>query len=174
MPTIIKVEPTEDITSPIQCFSLPDGVYDGPFTALSYVEPATNIEIRSINVDGEEKVISSALYSAIRYLRYPEAARYLWIDSLCIETPGASQDPLESLRCQRAVYESASEIAVWLGDPHNATPQGFICAESCARFERLSITPASVEILVGNGILDPAWASLPLLFSLPWWDWARI
>src|SRR5436853_6511842 len=61
-----------------------------PFEALSYTwGDASSRQL--ISLDGCEFSVAANLGIALRYLRYPEDTRYIWIDALCINQDDVSE-----------------------------------------------------------------------------------
>jgi hypothetical protein len=89
------------------------------YEALSYTwdKPVDGhpVPLKHIFVNGKEFMVSTGLYVALTYLRYPETKRILWIDALCIDQDNF-QERSEQVQLMRSIYGSASRVIVWLGE----------------------------------------------------------
>ncbi|EQB43487.1 hypothetical protein CGLO_17840 [Colletotrichum gloeosporioides Cg-14] len=95
---------------------------DGPeeYEALSYVWGSAS-DTRPIAVQKKAKNITVNLETALRHLRYPDRARMLWVDVLCIDQENV-QERNQQVRRMSDIYSSATQVVVWLGP---ATLMGF-------------------------------------------------
>ncbi|KAF2651307.1 HET-domain-containing protein, partial [Lophiostoma macrostomum CBS 122681] len=129
----------------------------GGYEALSYCwgPPDTSAEIM---LNGAHYHVSSALKAALNHLRWMKQPRRLWIDALCIEQ-GQKEEKLHQVAQMRSVYESASQVLVWIGTPTKDTVAGMelinrIATSSSRYYSRangftLSDVPMSLDSLVG-------------------------
>ncbi|PPJ56525.1 hypothetical protein CBER1_03888 [Cercospora berteroae] len=69
----------------------------------------------TIVISGHTVPIGGNLYNALRRLRYPDRARRLWIDALCI-----NQDDIPErngqVQSMETIYSHCSKVLVWLGE----------------------------------------------------------
>lgn len=93
----------------------PDG-----YEALSYVWGDSS-DTRTITVQQTVKNVTVNLEAALRHLRYPDRARMLWVDVLCIDQENV-QERNQQVRWMSDIYSSATQVVVWLGP---ATSVGF-------------------------------------------------
>lgn len=91
-----------------------------PYHALSYTW-GLNLLQESINVvdpiDGSIKSlpITKSLCSALRHLRDPIQARWLWVDGVCIDQSNP-KERAHQVSQMRLVYSAAERVIIWLGD----------------------------------------------------------
>lgn len=84
------------------------------YEALSYVwgDPSRELPMES---DGKHLFITRTLDVALRRLRFPQEARMIWIDQICI-----NQDDLDEraqqVQLMKSIYSNAKRVLVWLGD----------------------------------------------------------
>lgn len=87
------------------------------YEALSYVWGALEGD-RPITCDGDELLITPNCRDAIVHLRRRFRVRTLWIDSICIDqrkAPDSTQERNHQVKQMGVVYQSASQVLVWLG-----------------------------------------------------------
>ena len=81
--------------------------------ALSYVW-GTSPRDQIMKLSRRSILITETLHCALHYLRDPYAARYFWIDQICI-----NQDDIEERGSQvtlmRHIYSSATYVVAWFG-----------------------------------------------------------
>ena len=83
------------------------------YSALSYVW-GSSIPKHNLSIDGSLLKLRQNLFDAIRRLRM-RGTTYIWIDAICIN----QEDPQErssQVVLMRRIYESASEVLVYLGE----------------------------------------------------------
>jgi hypothetical protein len=83
------------------------------YKALSYVWVDTAKKI-PIKLDGRGFHVTSNLESALRYLRYPQVARRLWVDAICINQADVVERSVQVVR-MRTIYRLAQAVLIWLG-----------------------------------------------------------
>lgn len=91
------------------------------YEALSYTWRSSDPEEEAIveNRSEESPTISSLrlggnLACALRHLRYPQKARTLWIDAICINQSNLEERE-EQVARMSSIYQNASRVVVWLG-----------------------------------------------------------
>jgi Heterokaryon incompatibility protein (HET) len=73
-----------------------------------------------ILVDGQLWLVSANLVEALRYLRYPDRERVLWIDALSINqdsSADALREREHQIQLMKYVYSMACHVVVWMGVP---------------------------------------------------------
>jgi hypothetical protein len=85
------------------------------FEALSYVWGSQANPVQIV-VDGENKVVTSNLASALHYLRNDEKERVMWVDAVCINQSDLDEQSSQVQLMQR-IYSGASQVVVWQGPP---------------------------------------------------------
>lgn len=177
MPRPVQLKPGLDAHSQIECVTIPGGAHDLEYTALSYTVPAEDQHQYTITIDGVRHGVSDVLHSALRHVGQGQSgdSPIMWIDPICLDPGNAPQDPLSSLTSQKIIYDNASKIAVWLGEPRQTTPAWFSAMESFTRHGGARSTPKDLlEVMFGNQLFSRTWAWMQPLFRLPWWHWARL
>lgn len=106
----------DDIEVDLEVVDLNDQLPDRPtYDALSYVWGSPKLS-NTIYVGKEKETvkITANLDEAIRYMRYPDRSRTMWIDGLCID-----QQNIEERGRQVAymcyIFCGATRVIVWLG-----------------------------------------------------------
>ncbi|KAI0428731.1 heterokaryon incompatibility protein-domain-containing protein [Xylaria sp. FL1042] len=121
-----------------------------PFEAISYTWG--NPERRTpIVVAGETFKVTVNLASALRYLRYPDRPRVIWVDALCID----QRNTLEvnnQVRHMVNIYASATGVLAWLGPSDSSILQAFDALRTISEV----ITPEEITALTA-------------LFQRPYW-----
>ncbi|KAF3808548.1 Heterokaryon incompatibility protein 6 [Colletotrichum gloeosporioides] len=90
------------------------------YEALSYVWGSAS-DTRPITLQQTAKNVTMNLEAALRHLRYPDRARMLWVDVLCIDQENV-QERNQQVRWMSDIYSTATQVVVWLGP---ATSVGF-------------------------------------------------
>jgi hypothetical protein len=120
---------------PIRCLfrlvALTPTAQQFPYEALSYVwGPAANLSV--ITVNAELFWIRRNLYEALRYLRYPEKTRLLWVDTICINQTDVLERS-QQVMLQPRIYGGATGVLAWLGEPNDNSEVAFELVEKWAR-----------------------------------------
>ncbi|KAF7945151.1 hypothetical protein EAE96_009930 [Botrytis aclada] len=103
---------SEDIYCTLATVSLID---EPVYEALSYVwgDPTSKCDI---NLQGVSFPVTTNLESALRYLRYRNLPRVLWIDALCINQKDVSERNSQ-VKYMGTIYSKSSIVLAWLGEP---------------------------------------------------------
>lgn len=109
----------------------------GEFEAVSYCWGQRD-NSREITLNGTPFRISSSLESTLRYLRQAIDSRRLWIDAISIDQK-QNEEKLHQVAQMRSIYESASQVLVWLGPPSDNSDAGFDL------MEKIATRPSHVE-----------------------------
>jgi hypothetical protein len=83
------------------------------YDALSYVW-GTEISSLAVTVNGRVLKVTTNLEIALRYLRYKDTMRALWIDAICINQR-IPDERYHQVRLMGDIYSSARHVIVWLG-----------------------------------------------------------
>jgi hypothetical protein len=83
------------------------------YEALSYVWGDPD-DTKEIKICGEPFYATLNLESALRYLRYRDRERIIWVDAICINQADHSERSCQVLQMGR-IYQQAEEVLVWLG-----------------------------------------------------------
>ena len=87
------------------------------YKALSYVWGDINSK-ESLVLNGATCLITKNLDIALRHLQHEDSPEPLWVDSLCINQED-NDEKSEQVQRMKSIYESASEVIVWLGPSAN-------------------------------------------------------
>ncbi|KAH8807390.1 ankyrin repeat-containing domain protein, partial [Xylogone sp. PMI_703] len=104
-------------TDEIQCEIFETFLHDTegvPYDALSYTWGSTE-RSTEIGLNGQTAQVTQNLHMALRYLRYNEQDRILWIDAVCIDQ-GNHRERGHQVGQMRFVYECANQVIIWLGE----------------------------------------------------------
>ncbi|KLU91268.1 hypothetical protein MAPG_09789, partial [Magnaporthiopsis poae ATCC 64411] len=123
-------------------------------------EPRYQVLIRKGD-ERHEKEASPSLVWALRYLRYPNRDRVLWIDALCIDQKNV-EEKNHQVQMMSQIYSYADSVCIWLGldDRNTRMAIKFIQREilKLEQFDALCQDPANSQ----------KWQSLLLLMQKPW------
>ena len=159
---VFTLLPASEFSSPlrgrltIQSFSPRPIAYE----ALSYVWGEQGGD-ETLEVDCMPLAITSNLSLALRYLRYANRSRDLWIDAVCINQD-SPEDKSREVRKMRQIYSSASRVLIWLGEED--IEKGIAINE--------------LKLLAQNGFdhsinfkeAHHIWAKVGVLTRCPWWS----
>jgi Heterokaryon incompatibility protein (HET) len=111
---LLVIEPgTQD--SEIRCLILQNSLTNNPiYEALSYTwgDPTKTHALRC----GSKRIgVTANLHSALRYLRWPDFRRTLWVDAICINQKDVSEKTQQVQR-MREIYAQAAAVLIWLGE----------------------------------------------------------
>ncbi|KAI4866215.1 heterokaryon incompatibility protein-domain-containing protein [Hypoxylon rubiginosum] len=122
---IIRVDPSSRFNEPVVCALLEadviihdglgvveeDGPREVPYEALSYTWGAP-VFSHPVQINGIEFFITKNLDSALRHLRLPDAARYLWVDAICINQFDVKEKSIQVGR-MFSIYQKARRVVAW-------------------------------------------------------------
>lgn len=181
MPQLIQLNSGSGAHSRIECVTIHGGGRENEYTALSYKVSPEDPHQHTITIDGVRHGVSDVLYSALSHFGQSNDSITMWIDPICLIPDHAPQDPLSSLTIQKAIYDNASKVAIWLGEPQETASSWFGAVEAfntVAAFKNhgkaRSIAQELMEILWEIELFAPVWARMQPLFRLPWWHWANV
>ncbi|KAH7348530.1 heterokaryon incompatibility protein-domain-containing protein [Rhexocercosporidium sp. MPI-PUGE-AT-0058] len=131
---------------------------DNEYEALSYVwgeETQTRI---TIQVNDGSLEIGPSLHCALRFLRHPKEARFLWVDAISINQSSFQERSTQvPLMCE--IYRNATSTICFLGPEIATTRAMFIMLEKLAE--------ESKTINNGDNLLDRADTGLAFVGELP-------
>jgi hypothetical protein len=161
---------TED--EPIECYleHYPVGSAK-PYLALSYVWGITENPGR-ILLDGCAFQVTANLGAFLKSIRHEFSTQVFWIDALCINQQDVHEKGFQ-IRLMKRVYEGASQIVIWLGDPTQNTKPAFDYfnqnyskdEELSSDMGRLRIEPERMSKEIPPDALD----GIKDLLARPWW-----
>lgn len=105
-----------DFSNDIRCTLTTVSLIDEPFyEALSYVwgNPTNRCDI---NLQDVSFPVTINLESALRYLRYRDLPRILWIDAICINQEDIPERNSQ-VKYMGTIYSKSSIVLAWLGEP---------------------------------------------------------
>lgn len=85
-----------------------------PYAALSYAW-GDDFEAQSLHLQTGSLPIRKNLFDALSALRHASKPCDLWIDAVCINARDVDERHSQ-VRCMRTIYDSATEVIVWLGE----------------------------------------------------------
>lgn len=107
--------------------------------------------------------IKKQLALALRYLRYPDRTRTLWIDAVCINQ-GDPRERSHQVQLMPDIYTRAEEVCIWLGEHDGAS-------ELAIPFVRDEIMGMqNFEILLRDTRLVEKWQALMMLMQRKWFS----
>ena len=136
------------------------------YEALSYVWGGTPGP-DTILLRGQHFPVTSNLKTALRSLRFEGRQRKLWVDALCINQEDL-QERNHQVRMMRSIYQSASQVIVWLG--HLEKTKSLI--DAVLRFaddEKLHWALPDPKGLEDENEPTNECVSVFWFFNLPWW-----
>ena len=107
--------------------------------------------------------IPANLEAALRALRYENAARYLWIDYICIDQ-GNTKERNEQVPKLNEIYGRATNVCIWLGEGNEESQK----ALHFIRTEVLSLW--DFDTLCGKLEHADHWLALINLMKRPWFS----
>jgi len=93
------------------------------YEALSYTWGSEN-NLQPIFIDGHVVQIRENLASALQHLRYEDADRKLWVDSLCINQSNIEERNHQVLR-MGSIFQRAKSVQAWLGIASDDSGEAF-------------------------------------------------
>lgn len=151
------------------------------YEALSYTwgDPTITEEI---TFNGHRKHVTANLQVALRYLRYEDRQRILWVDALCI-----NQDDIDERESQvqmmGSIYSSARQVLIWLGEETGEVKGAFqvmkrleasFAALHSKRYvsNRVPLLDSTLEALFPTSMLGPnfEWKPVIGLLQRPWFQ----
>ncbi|KAI3317792.1 ankyrin repeat-containing domain protein [Xylariaceae sp. AK1471] len=86
---------------------------DVPYEALSYTWGGTEKPAK-ITLGGSTAQVTYNLDTALRYLRFENRDRILWIDAICIDQDNEKERG-HQVGQMRRIYQNAEKVLIWLG-----------------------------------------------------------
>lgn len=107
-----------DATEPLVCRLVVEDILASPaYEAVSYTwgidaSPTHETEVQVNNVKSQ---VTPNLHACLLALRHRDASRVLWVDAICINQKN-DQEKSEQVARMTGIYNSASNVLVYLGD----------------------------------------------------------
>ena len=135
------------------------------YEALSYTwGSTTDLDYLYVQGDEGEKAlaITRNLAEALRYLRYEDRPRVLWIDAICVDQDNTAERGHQVLR-MADIYRHASRVIIWLGPERD---------NSTLAMQELNALGPTIEIDWATGVVKSLsgdhysqWIEEPLPFA---------
>jgi Heterokaryon incompatibility protein (HET) len=159
---LVFIEPATERLMPVACRLEVVKLLDQPYyEALSWCwgDPKDKEEIL---LEGHRWSVRKNLATALRYLRYEDRTRVMWIDALSINqktSPDALREREHQIQLMRRVYSIAHQVVIWMG----------ILDEDTAAFIKTYMTGQKSLIygLLTDNML--AIRSIITVQRFPWW-----
>lgn len=143
-----------------------DHEVEQPYEAMSWcwgtAKPTAYINIHK---DGKvyAKYVPPELLTALKALRLPKVARYLWIDAICINQDNALEKN-HQVEMMSEIYGRAKRVCVWLGD-------GDESSQLALRFIRKEVLQLqNFDELCESERASRKWSALLDLMQRPWFS----
>lgn len=88
---------------------------ENAYEALSYVWGDSNL-VEPIYCCGKTLRVTLNCLKALKYLRRENESRTLWVDAICINQAGQTEEKNHQIDLMGDIYSGASKVLVWLGD----------------------------------------------------------
>ena len=113
-----------------------------PYEAISYTWGASKPAF-PIEDDNQQLLVIRSIAEVIRYRQSVFKARFLWIDTICINQENYDEKS-HQLPLMRDIYNKASKVYIWLGPPtlKSATARSFqdvAISNICSRHQSLCV-----------------------------------
>jgi len=159
---LLRLLPSKDFDDNIRCelFHSPFDSYE----ALSYTWGDPHVTV-PVLLHGIHHHVTTNLALALRYIRYEDRPRIMWIDALCIN----QKDILEKnhqVAQMREIFLDAEQVVVWLGEEGSAKSAIDLCKLIKERAPR-GDDPLSAEELAQHS--EGFQACGELFHQRPWW-----
>lgn len=144
------------ITCSLEPVPLPEST-SAQYEALSYVwgDPAERNEIL---LDGQPTSITRNLWTALKHIRKPDAARDLWVDAVCINQNDV-QERNEQVRQMGRIYSQAERVLIWLGSPDAEIEKTLSTLSKPGTLKKDGFKQFPKDIVLG----------IRKILSQPWW-----
>lgn len=145
--------------------------YEIKYEALSWCwgtdAPTHMIFINEKDNKGQEKLyklrVREQLALALKYLRYPDRSRTLWIDAICINQDDSSERN-HQVQLMSRIYTRAEEVSIWLGDSDDSSK----LAIPFIKDEIMELE--NFETLFSNNRYAAKWRALVILMQRDWFS----
>lgn len=115
------------------------------------------------NGDVFKRKIRMELALALRYLRYPDKKRTIWVDSICIDQDNHSERN-HQVQMMSRIYTRADRVCVWLGTADNDTD----AAIDFIKKEVLELK--NFDTVCSDKKYATKWRALMILMQRPWFS----
>lgn len=106
--------------------------------------------------------VSRELILALKYLRFPNEDRILWIDALCINQAD-HEERNHQVQMMSQIYNNATQVCIWLGEDNDDSATAISFIREIMKLENFDSISEKKE----NA---HKWRSLLLLMQRPWFS----
>ncbi|KAK4948258.1 hypothetical protein LTR10_012792 [Elasticomyces elasticus] len=117
------------------------------YEAVSYCW-GTALATHKILCNGADFSVSANVFHALARLRYPQVARHLWLDAVCINQRDFSERSAQ-VGSMLSIFKKASRVIVWLGDDGSGTRLVLQSIQSMSTCRPMQICNEHIDGLVG-------------------------
>ncbi len=169
---LIVLKPTEDDAEVLRCSLKHFAHAQAPeYVALSYCWGDSTKKL-AIWIDGRCIYVNENLGEALYVLR-GQGFRRLWVDAICINQQDDEEKSSQVLRMS-AIYRTAEEVAVWLGNSDRASRDIFKLAN------HIAASPGTFDFVSDDFmVFKPGYGpgsgiQLKILSLIDWQYWSRV
>ncbi|MCJ1247936.1 hypothetical protein MMC30_005151 [Trapelia coarctata] len=151
------------------------------YEALSYVW-GDQTRTSPLICNGREIRVTTNLYDALRRLRDPHQNRRLWADAICIDQSNVKERG-QQVQMMGSIYETATEVLVWLGHDDGGARKAFDLARDIAELASTNrrggrvpplgevyFDPERWHFLITGEAAQSRWKCLEDLTNRPWFS----
>lgn len=106
--------------------------------------------------------VTKELILALKYLRYPNEKRILWIDAICINQVN-HEERNHQVQMMSRIYSGAKQVCVWLGEDTDDSTTAISFIREIMELDNFDAASASKEAV-------SKWHSLLILMQRPWFS----
>lgn len=152
------------------------------FTALSYCWGSGSKDSSCDCEPSQLVFITKNLDQALRHCRSEKTEAHVWIDQICIDQDN-DDDKTQQVRLMRAIYSSAANVIIWLGDANEKTKLVYDLIEQIGQEILRTIRsnpkmsfhdpadPMKIYVPLKLSSADePEWFAFRQLLSRPWFE----
>ena len=133
--------------------------------SVNYILPSSDNTIQPPCRQGVLSIRSN-LAAALRALRYPEQARTLWIDSLCINQKDFEKRGAQ-IQTMGSIYRTAQRVVVWLGNHSSSTSEAMNTLDYLGSQVEVTDGP---HLVAAPGARQSAWYRRSLPYNRTLWQ----
>src|ERR1700722_17924061 len=138
------------------------------YEALSYTWGTTNSNV-PIYVQGVPKQVTTTLESVLRYLRFIDRPRTIWIDALCINQSDVLERNYQVLQMGE-VYTGAADVIAWLGEESEDSDLAFEAIDALPKSDQAHWDPGVAPSVSPETRSIRHLTALRRLLQRPWWQ----
>lgn len=153
-------------------------LYEDTYRALSYVwndsysQKIVGRDTATVlfNETGVRQSVTANLYLALRHLRSASEEQVLWVDAMCINQSD-TQERGQQVSMMGAIYSSAADVVVWLGEHDKWTPGAAAAIQKWAKLyndQKVIHQPTLLRNLLESGTFAEEQAYFEALIRRSW------